>query len=523
MVARRALLSIVVILLVFTGPIFSPPAQAQDPCAGLVAPRLSIGGNGRVTSGYGVSLKDKPMTGAAGASEVTLMPFDTVITLVDGPRCNLGYVWWQMQLPDGTVGWAAEGDDTDYFIEPYTVGLHMYWKRPDGAQITHYFVTPDGMAHLQGFFNVAPVESTPRETWQQVEIDLLGQALDTLRANCPDRLAGTIWEGAETLADALGLPLPPLEYDFYPAPTGDRLLLVRHLHLLLPRCDTVIEERVGISNVSLLYADGTETLLFPFPQHGSVPPSEDRYVPGEPDTWSVYLDEVLWSPQAKYIAFVAAYRDQCSSQACYRFHVYVWNTETSQLYVPGEGRHLGWTNAGEGINFFRLISESDRQVAHLYTMRPDGAARQEIWLPGGAVYLSTEQQGLDFPWNASGTRVMVGNAGLAEVMLFDVGDRSFSPVILVPDKMPQVNLLAVYPVEGETALLWATIRGEFAVQNVRTGDWAELQSEVASTGVAPTLVRPFGTGDKALVELADGKSFILDFETDQIAPVTFAE
>lgn len=524
---RRALLAGWLILVVSliglpTHPT-ATPASAQSACDGLVAPRLTIGGSARVTSPYGLSLKNQPMTGAAGATEVKLMGYGSVATVLDGYRCNLGYIWWELSLPDGSTGWAAEGDASGYFMEPTTVGLHLYQPNADGTQIAHYFVTPDGTAQRQGGFSIAPVTATPREAWQQVEIDRLGQALDSVHSRCPARLAGTPFENLD-LDGALSLALPPLEYDFYPSPDGTRLLLVRHLHLRLPRCDTVVPERVGISRVSVLDASGTETPLFPFPQHGSVPASEDRYAPGVPDSWNVYLDEVVWSPQGKYIAFVAAYRDQCSGQPCYRFQLYVSNLDTGQLYILGEGRHVGWTNGGEGINAFRLVTGDDgRQVAHLFTMRPDGTDRQEIWLPGGAVYVSDSQQGLGLPWNDSGTRVMVANAGMGEVMLFNLSDRAFTPAVTVPDLMPQPNRLSVNLIRGETAFLWTTIRGEFVTQNVRTGDWVPLHSDLATTGVAPVRVRPFATGNKALVEMADGSAYVLDINADQLIPVALGE
>jgi hypothetical protein len=521
--SRRALFTGLLILVI--GVIGLPahsataPVRAQNPCEGLVTPRLTIGGSARVTSPYGLSLKNQPMTGAAGATEVMLMAYGSVATVLDGYRCNLGYIWWELSLPDGSSGWAAEGDKSGYFMEPYTVGLHLYRRNADGTQIAHYFVTPDGAAQLQGVFTIAPVTATPRDAWQEVEIERLGQALDSLRSLCPARLAGTPFANVD-LDGALSLALPPLEYDFYPSPDGTRLLLVRHLHLLLPRCDTVVPERVGISRVSVLDASGAETLLFPFPQHGSVPASEDRYAPGEPDAWNVYLDEVTWSPQGKYIAFVAAYRDQCSGQPCYRFQLYISNLDTGQLYILGEGRHVGWTNGGEGINVFRLVTGEDgRQVARLFTMRPDGNDRQEIWLPGGAVYVSDSQQGLGLPWNDSGARVMVANAGMGEVMLFNLSDRAFTPAITVPDLMPQPNRLSVDLIQGETAFLWTTIRGEFVTQNVHTGDWVPLHSDLATTGVAPVRVRPFATGSKALVEMADGTVYVLDINTDQLIPV----
>jgi hypothetical protein len=522
MFSRRALLLTIILfaLIAAARPI---PARAQNPCEGLVTPRLSVGGAARVTAAYGLSLKDRAATGAAGSTEVAQMPYGTVGSVAEGPSCNFGYVWWKIQLPNGTSGWAAEGGSgADYYMEPYTVGLHTYKTGADASHLMHYFVNPDGFGQVMGQFTIQPLSVTPQTAWQQVDIDWLGQALDSLRQLCPDKLTGTDLGNAPTLEAALQLPLPPLDYDYYPSPDGNRLVLVRHEHLRVPRCDNVVPERAGISTVSILDASGAETALFPFPQHGSIPESTDSYTDGEPSEWNVSLDEVVWSPQGKYIAFVAAYRYSCNRQDCYRFHLYISNLETGQLYVLGEGRHVGWSSGGERINFFRLVTGSDgNQMAHLYSARPDGTDRQEIWLPGGAVYVSPERQPLGFPWTDSGTRVMVGNAGIAEVMLFDLADRTFTTPVLLPDLMPQPNRLSVSFIHGEKTYFWTTIRGEFVLQNARTGDWTRLNSTVETTGVAPTQSRPFAIGDKALIEMADGTAYILDVAADQITPVMF--
>ncbi|MCZ7541401.1 MAG: SH3 domain-containing protein [Anaerolineae bacterium] len=508
------------LLALIPSPHAAPPADAQDPCDALVAPRLQAGVTSRVTSPYGLSLKNQPLTGAAGAAELALLPFGTVVSVLDGPRCNLGYVWWQVRLADGTTGWAAEGDAGSYFMAPHADTLLLFRPRDGGAALDIYTVARDGSAALRGTIPITPQPATPGAGWQQVEIDALSRALDAVRAQCPERLRDTPLAGAATLDEALALPLPPLEYDFYPAPSGERLVLVRHHHLLVPRCDTVIPQRIGMSTVSVLDATGAETVLFPFPQHGSVPASEDAYAPSEPDGWNVTLDEVIWSPHERSIAFVAAYRDACAGGPCYRFHLYIANLETGQLYLPGEGRHLGWTNSGEGIAFFRLVTgEAGQKQTHLFTARPDGTARQEVWLPGGAEYVSAERRDLGLPWNASGTRVLVANRGFDEVMLLTLSDRTFSPLLPVPDLMPQPNRLAVHLVRGESALLWTTIRGDFVLQNARNGRWERLSSELASTGIAPRRVQPFGTGDAALIEMADGSAYVLDLDADRLTAV----
>jgi hypothetical protein len=48
----------------------------------------------------------------------------TQVEVVGGPQClpHLwgAYLWWQIRLPDGEIGWSAEGSihGTFYFMEP---------------------------------------------------------------------------------------------------------------------------------------------------------------------------------------------------------------------------------------------------------------------------------------------------------------------------------------------------------------------------------------------------------------------
>jgi sugar lactone lactonase YvrE len=45
------------------------------------------------------------------------MPPNAVFTIVAGPECGDGLLWWQVNY-DGTIGWTAEGADGEYWLEP---------------------------------------------------------------------------------------------------------------------------------------------------------------------------------------------------------------------------------------------------------------------------------------------------------------------------------------------------------------------------------------------------------------------
>lgn len=50
----------------------------------------------------------RPGPGVMDASQSTLVPDGTVVTLLDGPQPAQGYWWWNVQTTDGIVGWVAE-------------------------------------------------------------------------------------------------------------------------------------------------------------------------------------------------------------------------------------------------------------------------------------------------------------------------------------------------------------------------------------------------------------------------------
>jgi hypothetical protein len=39
--------------------------------------------------------------------------------VVGGPACADGYIWWNIRTREGTLGWSAEGDRREYFMEPF--------------------------------------------------------------------------------------------------------------------------------------------------------------------------------------------------------------------------------------------------------------------------------------------------------------------------------------------------------------------------------------------------------------------
>lgn len=90
------------------------PDDSSFDCPGAAPPRLRVGENARVLPGTANNLRGNPSLSGGLTGRI---PGGRKIAVLDGPRCSDGYVWWQVNY-NGSVGWTAEGEGNDYWIEP---------------------------------------------------------------------------------------------------------------------------------------------------------------------------------------------------------------------------------------------------------------------------------------------------------------------------------------------------------------------------------------------------------------------
>lgn len=87
-------------------------------CPGTPASIVALGMRAQVETSGGAGLR---LRSVAGGELLTTMPVGTEFRIIGGPQCQGGYTWWNLRLEDGTMGWAAEGDQEGYFMEPVEV------------------------------------------------------------------------------------------------------------------------------------------------------------------------------------------------------------------------------------------------------------------------------------------------------------------------------------------------------------------------------------------------------------------
>jgi serine/threonine-protein kinase len=96
-------------------------AQAANfSCSGAPKTRMGVDIKGRVTytDGTPLRLRREPFL-ALQTNYIRDLSEGTRFTIIDGPVCEDGYVWWKIRTNNDHIGWSAEGDYDDYFMEPY--------------------------------------------------------------------------------------------------------------------------------------------------------------------------------------------------------------------------------------------------------------------------------------------------------------------------------------------------------------------------------------------------------------------
>jgi len=93
--------------------------ETSEACKPPLPPRLSVGHSARALVHLNVR-----RTPGIGNNRITTIPPGTVVQVIGGPKCvpykDSAYMWWNIRLPDGRTGWAAEAalHGEGYYMEP---------------------------------------------------------------------------------------------------------------------------------------------------------------------------------------------------------------------------------------------------------------------------------------------------------------------------------------------------------------------------------------------------------------------
>lgn len=96
---------------------FPSPAAPLSICDGAPPSLIILHERARVT-GDEPPLNLRDAAGLNGA-RVGRLQTNTIVMVIDGPRCADKYTWFQVRS-DGIDGWVAEGESGKYYIAPYS-------------------------------------------------------------------------------------------------------------------------------------------------------------------------------------------------------------------------------------------------------------------------------------------------------------------------------------------------------------------------------------------------------------------
>lgn len=93
----------------------APTVTSGVTCPGFLPSRLVVGELGRVSPGLANNIRSRP---SADGEQVGRIPGGNTFEILRGPECDPdGIAWWEVRYQSIT-GWTAEGQGTDYWLEP---------------------------------------------------------------------------------------------------------------------------------------------------------------------------------------------------------------------------------------------------------------------------------------------------------------------------------------------------------------------------------------------------------------------
>ncbi len=95
----------------YTNPLCPPPAEGE---ARYMRTRVAVNTQAQVTPGSPNRVR---ADGTRDSAEIGQIPPTALFSIIGGPKCADGILWWNINY-DGLIGWTAEGEAGEYFIEP---------------------------------------------------------------------------------------------------------------------------------------------------------------------------------------------------------------------------------------------------------------------------------------------------------------------------------------------------------------------------------------------------------------------
>ncbi len=97
---------------------FTPTPQVYSPLSRCAASRLHVGDSAYVNYETGrIGMRSEPVA-TIGDKLVRKLEEGEILHIIDGPKCDLGWIFWQVRTVYSETGWIPEGDGSEFWVVP---------------------------------------------------------------------------------------------------------------------------------------------------------------------------------------------------------------------------------------------------------------------------------------------------------------------------------------------------------------------------------------------------------------------
>ena len=122
----------------------TPTPSQYKPFSGCAVSQLHKGDSAYVNFETGrVSMRTEPVGKIADATVVRKLEAGEIVHIIDGPKCDLGWIFWEVRTVNSEYGWIPEGDGTEFYFIPISTVDACPGAKPGRLRVGEWaFVEP---------------------------------------------------------------------------------------------------------------------------------------------------------------------------------------------------------------------------------------------------------------------------------------------------------------------------------------------------------------------------------------------
>lgn len=122
----------------------TPTPQIYSPLSRCAASQLHVGDSAYVNYDTGrVGMRSEPVA-TIGDKLVRKLEEGEILHIIDGPKCDLGWIFWKVRTVYSEYGWIPEGDGTEFWVVPIATHDVCSEAKPTRLRVGDWaFVEPE--------------------------------------------------------------------------------------------------------------------------------------------------------------------------------------------------------------------------------------------------------------------------------------------------------------------------------------------------------------------------------------------